>query len=1588
MKSGPAPSLAFASRFLISVIPIAMVGACFGGSPLMAQLPARGAAAAGSRQLAPVRKPLQAALQPLRSLSMASADFNGDGVTDLAIGSSNIAGGGIAIELGNLDAIAPQSEASWTAAGLHHATPPFLPASQTIQLDSTPDILLTADGIGSGHQDLVYATTGSGAIYLLHGNGDGTFSDAPISLLLPGGVTAIAAYRPGAPFAGEALVVGYQTAQSSQVAILAFDGSGFSVHAAYPMPGTVTAMAVGNLSNTSIPDVAIVAGGQLMVLHGAGAITGNGQLDTLPVSNAEAVTTGEFLFDRHANIQISVIDTNGNVLILAHSGLDSTPFTAKEIVAQRGLRPGSPTLAQLAGNNSNEPWTVVETNSGLAVHSVGGPVPLLLRSQAGAGGDNLVVVNPDRQESVTLTHASSANSPSPVVRTSVRSLASENVVAALSARVNTDVRQGVVTLAQNETTPEFTVPSAGNTFYVNTTADNTGTTVDTDDGSRCSSGGAETCTLRDAVTFADVDAAANISGAKSDTIMVPAGTYPLTWQHGTLDSNGSAVTHLEILGPVSIVGTASSGVPTTIINASSNDVAFAINPGPYGSLTVLTSLPGKTFSASSVVLNAALTNITIENGKNPDNPNTSGNSNYVGGAINWDAFGTGNLTLTNVNVENSTSLYNDGGGLWVTNSTGGGTGMLTISGGTISGNSSPDTGGGINDANPPVAMAISNATISGNTANISVSPSSTFNAGAGGGILMDGPASASTPLTTFTNVTISSNTALNEGGGIYTLGNFQLTGSVVTGNSVTGSNSYGGGIWMNLTSPDQATITSTDILANTTGSGGIGGGIYIGSESDNQLSMSLSRIYGNTATGTAGLAVEGAATATAKDNWWGCNAGPSNASCDAADSGATTNPWAVLSLSASTTLIDLGQNIGLTVGLNTDSNGAGIAGAFPAVATNYNYNWAVSGVSAALNGTTGAFNTSGAGTATLTPTSATTSINGAAVSLTFDGQTVSDAFTVEAIKNFTVAAPSSTPAGTAFNVTVTAIQSTGGTFTPYTGTVHFTTTASSANLPADYTFVPSDNGVHIFSVTLNTGGNQTVTVTDIVTSSATGTSGTISVDTPPVVTTNPTNVTVAAGSSATFTAAASGFPTPTVQWQVSTNGGSTFSNIAGATSTTLSFVTSVSQNGNQYQAVFTNTLTTAMTTTATLTVTASPVVTTNPTNVTLNAGSTASFTAAATGTPTPTVQWQVSTDGTTYSNISGATTTTLTLLSVSVSQNGNFYRAVFTNSTGTAMSTAAKLTVDYAPTVTTNPTSQSIAAGSNVSFTAAASGNPAPTVQWQISTNGGSTFSNITGATSTTLSLTSVPTTDNGYQYHAVFTNSLNTATTTPATLTVSGASLSIAATHASPIFQAGPGILTLTVTNSGTATVSTATVSDTLNSSFTINSASTGCAVSSQTVTCTIVPGLTGSTAFKVYVTTSATASTAGISNTATLADSVDTITAGGSSTDTITVTARAPLADSKLTQLSLSGSTDSPPCSNVSPHNTLTASVPLQNIGGSTLTNPYATNITLTGGNTLMSDSASATSVAANGTVTYTFHILLASCNSFVLSFDVDSN
>ncbi len=103
--------------------------------------------------------------------------------------------------------------------------------------------------------------------------------------------------------------------------------------------------------------------------------------------------------------------------------------------------------------------------------------------------------------------------------------------------------------------------------------------------------------------------------------------------------------------------------------------------------------------------------------------------------------------------------------------------------------------------------------------------------------------------------------------------------------------------------------------------------------------------------------------------------------------------------------------------------------------------------------------------------------------------------TAGAATQLSVSAPATATAGTPFSFTVTAQDAFGNIVTGYTGTVHFTSSDGIATLPTDYTFVAGDGGVHTFTsgATLKTAGNQTITATDTVTSSITGTSNTVAV---------------------------------------------------------------------------------------------------------------------------------------------------------------------------------------------------------------------------------------------------------------------------------------------------------------------------------------------------------------------------------------------------------------------------------------------------------------------------------------------------------------
>ncbi|MGZ6894649.1 MAG: Calx-beta domain-containing protein [Acidimicrobiia bacterium] len=180
----------------------------------------------------------------------------------------------------------------------------------------------------------------------------------------------------------------------------------------------------------------------------------------------------------------------------------------------------------------------------------------------------------------------------------------------------------------------------------------------------------------------------------------------------------------------------------------------------------------------------------------------------------------------------------------------------------------------------------------------------------------------------------------------------------------------------------------------------------------------------------------------------------------------------------------------------------------------------------------------------------------------------------------------------------------------------------------------------------------------------------------PSVTQQPQDTTVPAGTQYSFTAAATGTPTPTVQWQVSADGGASYTNIAGATATTLTATAGLDDSGELFRAVFTNSEGSATTAAATLVVTGvAPQITEQPASATVESGTTYTFSAAASGIPAPTVQWQVSTDGgASFHDVGGGTSATLTG-TANEGLSGARYRAVFTNSEGSATTSPATLTV-------------------------------------------------------------------------------------------------------------------------------------------------------------------------------------------------------------------------------------------------------------------------------------------------------------------------
>ena len=122
---------------------------------------------------------------------------------------------------------------------------------------------------------------------------------------------------------------------------------------------------------------------------------------------------------------------------------------------------------------------------------------------------------------------------------------------------------------------------------------------------------------------------------------------------------------------------------------------------------------------------------------------------------------------------------------------------------------------------------------------------------------------------------------------------------------------------------------------------------------------------------------------------------------------------------------------------------------------------------------------------------------------------------------------------------------------------------------------------------------------------------------------------------------------------------------------------------------------------------AAPAVIADPGSQTLCEGENASFASDASGSPTPAVQWQESTDGNSWSDIDGAVTSPF-VFTPALTDHNKQYRAVWTNDYGTATSAPAILTVNPTPQVVISPVSGSVCQGDNLGLQVNATAGTGP----------------------------------------------------------------------------------------------------------------------------------------------------------------------------------------------------------------------------------------------------------------------------------------
>ena len=255
-------------------------------------------------------------------VSLASGDFDCDGVPDLVSGFGVSGGGRISIHRGNINALWPYG------AALRQGPPPeFLPDARVFSVPESPEFLVTGDFDADGHLDVVTAARGSNALYFLRGDGHGGFAAAQ-RVPLAGTITALASGDVNRRDGLTDLIVAVNSAIGPQLLVLESpNGAIRAVPESFRLPASATSITVGQLSLGPWNDIAVAAGNNLVTIHARDRKLSLNQAQRAAVAPAQvtiqhfsyaitAIAYGDFT---GAGPSVAAVGGDGSLHILEHS---------------------------------------------------------------------------------------------------------------------------------------------------------------------------------------------------------------------------------------------------------------------------------------------------------------------------------------------------------------------------------------------------------------------------------------------------------------------------------------------------------------------------------------------------------------------------------------------------------------------------------------------------------------------------------------------------------------------------------------------------------------------------------------------------------------------------------------------------------------------------------------------------------------------------------------------------------------------------------------------------------------------------------------------------------------------------------------------------------------------------------------------------------------------------------------------------------------------------------------------------------------------------------------------------------------------